>query len=184
VARISRLQAPAISGKLGLPGQIFPGSPDMQTRLSRRVFALWVLVWRPRVKGAVRAADSARPASLHQYPAQSNPAGYPLVRKAVLHLEDIAGGTVFLGIRTIQEPSRRNGAALCCAGAGRGSGSNGTKSTIGDTGTARRVSFPQKAYPRASGTTISGGEKRRLMIEHIANMSSPEDPPCLIFRTP
>ena len=28
----------------------------------------------------------------------------------------------------------------------RGSGSNETKSTIGDTGTARRFSFPQKTY--------------------------------------
>jgi hypothetical protein len=28
----------------------------------------------------------------------------------------------------------------------RGSGSNGTKSTIGDTGTAHHVSFPQKTY--------------------------------------
>ena len=49
---------------------------------------------------------------------------------------------------------------------------------------SRRKDKWLKAYPRASGTTISGGEKRRLMIEHIANMSSPEDPPCLIFRTP
>jgi len=30
-----------------------------------------------------------------------------------------------------------------------------------------------KAYPHASGATISGGEKHRLMIEHRANTSSP-----------
>jgi hypothetical protein len=39
-----------------------------------------------------------------------------------------------------------------------------------------------KAYPCASGATISGGEKRRLMIEHIENLSSPGDPTCPIFR--
>jgi hypothetical protein len=41
-----------------------------------------------------------------------------------------------------------------------------------------------KAYPRASGATISGGEKHRLVIEHKANISSPEGPTCPIFRTP
>src|SRR4051794_24047113 len=64
----------------------------MQTRLSRRVFALWVLVWRPRVKGAVRAADSARPASLHQYPAQSNPADYPVVTQFECNKQDCHSG--------------------------------------------------------------------------------------------
>jgi hypothetical protein len=44
--------------------------------------------------------------------------------------------------------------------------------------------IPGKAYPCASGTTISGGEKRRLILEHIANMSLSGDPSCLIFRTP
>src|SRR5215212_450344 len=34
-------------------------------------------------------------ASLHQYPAQSNPAGYPLVQKAILHLDDTAGSMAF-----------------------------------------------------------------------------------------
>src|SRR3954466_8848499 len=56
-----------------------------------RSFALWVSLSRASRKRDARTGYSAHPASLHQYPAQSNRAGYPLVRKAILHLDDIAG---------------------------------------------------------------------------------------------
>ena len=46
-------------------------------------------------KSGPHADHSARPASLHQYPAQSNRAGYPLVRKGILHLDDIASSMAF-----------------------------------------------------------------------------------------
>ena len=58
----------------------FPASPDMQTRPSRRVFALWVLVSRPRANGAVRAADSARPASVAQS-AAARKSDRPVIRE-------------------------------------------------------------------------------------------------------
>jgi hypothetical protein len=44
--------------------------------------------------------------------------------------------------------------------------------------------FRLKAYPCASGATISGGEKHRLMIEHKANINAPGRLTCPTFRTP
>src|SRR3954471_20672036 len=47
-----------------------------------------------RKRGA-RGGFSAHSGSLHQYPAQSNRAGYPLVRKAILHLDAAARPMAF-----------------------------------------------------------------------------------------
>src|SRR6478672_4394173 len=58
-------------------------------------FALWVSLSRASRKRDARTGHSAHTASLHQYPAQSNRASYPLVRKAILHLDDIAGPMAF-----------------------------------------------------------------------------------------
>src|SRR4051794_37314214 len=46
-------------------------------------------------KRDARTGHSAHSASLHQYPAQSNRASYPLVRKAILHLDDTARPMAF-----------------------------------------------------------------------------------------
>ena len=46
-------------------------------------------------KRDARTGHSAHSASLHQYPAQSNRAGYAPVRTAILHLDDIAGSMAF-----------------------------------------------------------------------------------------
>src|SRR3954468_7588265 len=46
-------------------------------------------------KRDARTGHSAHPASLHQYPARSNRADYPLARKAILHLDALAGPMVF-----------------------------------------------------------------------------------------
>src|ERR1051325_4096616 len=75
----------------------------MQTRPSRRVLLFQVLVSRPRANGAVRAADSARSLSLRDYRQPINPTGRNACAEHGAQLDDIAGGTVFLGIRTIQE---------------------------------------------------------------------------------
>ena len=50
---------------------------------------------RPRVNRDARTGHSAHVASLHQYPAQSNRVSYPLVRKAILHLDDTADPMAF-----------------------------------------------------------------------------------------
>src|SRR3954452_8026854 len=49
-------------------------------------FVLWVSLSRASRKRDARAGHSAHSASLHHYPAQSNRAGYPPVRKAILRL--------------------------------------------------------------------------------------------------
>jgi hypothetical protein len=67
----------------------------MQTRRFGGFCYFRVSVSRPRADGAVRAADSARTASVHQDSTGSNRAGYALVRKAILHLDDIAGFIAF-----------------------------------------------------------------------------------------
>ena len=67
----------------------------MQTRLFQAGFCFMGSGSRASRKRDARAGHSAHPASLHQYPAQSNRAGYPLVRKAILHLDDIAGSMAF-----------------------------------------------------------------------------------------
>jgi hypothetical protein len=77
----------------------------MQTRLSRRVLRFMASVSRPRANRAVRAADSARTASLHQYPVQSNRPRYPLVRKAILHLDGAGSHVAFS-----ESEQSRNGA--------------------------------------------------------------------------
>src|SRR3954453_22318371 len=59
-------------------------------------------------------------ASLPDYRRPINPTGRKACARDGTRLDDMAEGTVFLGIRTIQERSRRHGAALCCAGAGPG----------------------------------------------------------------
>jgi hypothetical protein len=69
-------------------------------------------------KRDAHAADSARSASLPDYRQLINPTGRNACTEGGTRLDDMARGTVFLGIRTIQERSWRNGAALCCAGAG------------------------------------------------------------------
>jgi hypothetical protein len=58
-------------------------------------FALWVSLSRASRKRDARTGHSAHTASLHQYPAQSNRAGYPLVRKAILRLDDSTGPIAF-----------------------------------------------------------------------------------------
>src|SRR3954468_1318831 len=61
----------------------------------RRGFALWVSLSRASRKRDARTGHSAHSASLHQEIAQSNRAGHPLVWKAILHLDAIAGAMVF-----------------------------------------------------------------------------------------
>ena len=57
----------------------------------------WVLGsgCRPRVNWDARTGPSAHVVSLHQYPAQSNRAGYALARKAILRLDDTADFMAF-----------------------------------------------------------------------------------------
>ena len=71
-------------------------------------------------KRDAHAADSARSASLPDYRQLINPTGRNARAEDDIRFDDMPGDAVFLGIRTIQERSRRNGAALCCAGAGPG----------------------------------------------------------------
>ena len=78
-----------------MPVEEFPGPPGMQTRRFGGFCYFRVLVSRPRANRDQRTGHSAHPASLHQYPAQSNRAGYALVWKAILHLDDIAGSMAF-----------------------------------------------------------------------------------------
>ena len=66
----------------------------MQTRPSGRVLLYGCLLSRASRKRDARTGHSAHHARLHQYP-QSNRAGYPLARKAILHLDDIAGSMAF-----------------------------------------------------------------------------------------
>ena len=54
----------------------------------------------------MRAADSARPASLRDYGQGINPTGRRLARRDGTRLDDTAGGALFLGIGTIQERGR------------------------------------------------------------------------------
>src|SRR3954453_17983005 len=58
-------------------------------------FALWVSLSRASRKRDARTGHFAPPGSLPQYPAQSNRAGYPLVRKAILHLDAAARPMAF-----------------------------------------------------------------------------------------
>src|SRR3954454_3141351 len=67
VARILRLKAPVISGKLVLPRRVSRFAGAYADPPLRRVLLFRVLVSRPRANGAVRAADSARGVSLAQY---------------------------------------------------------------------------------------------------------------------
>src|SRR4051812_25652474 len=66
--------------------------PDMQPAFQGGFcyFGFWVRGLRD-----VHTDHSAHRASLHQYPAQSNRAGYALVRKAILHLDDSTGSMAF-----------------------------------------------------------------------------------------
>jgi hypothetical protein len=56
------------------------------------------------------------------------------------------GSTVCLRFLYRDLPSSLSSFAFIAKRQGWGSGSNGTKTTIGDTGTARHVSFLQKTY--------------------------------------
>src|SRR3954465_4258914 len=58
-------------------------------------FAFWVSLSRGSRKRDARTGNSAHHDRLHQEPAQSNRAGYPLARKAILHLDAIAGSMAF-----------------------------------------------------------------------------------------
>jgi hypothetical protein len=66
----------------------------------------WGLGSRASRKRDAHADYSAHSASLHQYPAQSNRAGYALVRTAILHLDDVAASTAFS-----ESEQSKNGAA-------------------------------------------------------------------------
>jgi hypothetical protein len=55
-------------------------------------------------------------ASLPDYRQSINHAGYALAQKGGPRLDDMTDSPVFLGIRTIQELSRPDSAALCRAG--------------------------------------------------------------------
>jgi hypothetical protein len=69
-------------------------------------------------KRDARTGHSAHSASLPDYRQPINRQAVTLTRRDGSRLDGMAGGTVFLGIRTIQERNRRDGAALCCADAG------------------------------------------------------------------
>src|SRR5215210_7655040 len=73
----------------------FPAPAGMADPPFEAGFALWVSLSRASRKRDARTGHSAHSASLHQYPAQSNRAGYPLVRKAILHFDAIAGSMAF-----------------------------------------------------------------------------------------
>ena len=78
------------------PHMRFPGPGRICRPAFRGGFLLYGFWCRgPRVNRDQRTGHSAHSASLHQYPAQSNRAGYPLVRKAILHLDEIAGSMAF-----------------------------------------------------------------------------------------
>src|SRR4051794_20054266 len=72
---------------------------------SRRVFALSVLVSRPRANGAVRAADSARSVSLRQDFARSNRAGHRMQSAAFIVC--VARSADVLSIRRIRHETKR-----------------------------------------------------------------------------
>jgi hypothetical protein len=63
-------------------------------------------VSRPRGIGAVHAGHSAGRASLRDYRQLINPTGHNACAEYGIRLDAVAGSTVFLGIRTIQERSR------------------------------------------------------------------------------
>src|SRR3954452_17320968 len=71
-------------------------------------------------KSRLRAPDCAHVASLPDYRQLINPTGRNAYVEHGIRLDDMADSTMFLGIRTIQERSRRDGSALCCARAGPG----------------------------------------------------------------
>src|SRR3954451_11051157 len=96
MARISRLQAPAISGKLILPEIEFPRFAGNADPPFQAGFCVMGSGSRPRANGAVRAADSARMASLPDYPRPINQPRYPLVQKATFHLDDDTFPLAFL----------------------------------------------------------------------------------------
>src|SRR4051812_30477685 len=58
-------------------------------------FALWVSLSRASRKRDARTGHSAHTASLPHNRQPSNRAGYPLARKAILHLDAIAGSMAF-----------------------------------------------------------------------------------------
>jgi hypothetical protein len=78
----------------------------MQTRPSRRVLRFYGFGVAASQKRDAHAADSARFASLPDYRQPINPTGRNACAEGRHRLDDTAGGTVFLGIRTIQERGR------------------------------------------------------------------------------
>src|SRR5690348_14736464 len=78
-----------------MPLDELPGSPDYADPPSQAGFCFMGSGVAASRKRDARTGHSAHSASLHQYLAQSNPAGYPLERKAILHLDDIAGSMAF-----------------------------------------------------------------------------------------
>jgi hypothetical protein len=84
----------------------------MQTRLPRRVLRFYGFGVAASRKRDAHAADSARSASPPDYRQPINRSGRNTCVEGRPRLDDMAGDTVFLRIRTIQERSRLDGAAL------------------------------------------------------------------------
>src|SRR4051812_46371003 len=94
----------------------------MQAAPSGAVLRFRVSVSRPRGKGTHTRPIPRVPRACPIIAISSTRQAGTLVWRHGIRLDDMAGGTVFLGIRTIQERSRRDGAALYCAGGGLGAG--------------------------------------------------------------